>query len=525
MLRDFSRLNNQHFDVLICGGGIYGAWTAYDAIQRGLKVAIIDQGDWANATSSASSKLIHGGLRYLESMDIRLVKKSLNERQMFLKAAPHRVWSLRFGIPVYKNSRLRSWQLHLGLGLYDFLAGLSKDHVYRSYSGNEFGKRFSCLEQTGLMHGFSYFDAQTDDARLVLELIAGAMEKGAVCVNYCQLTGFLEQSGRLYGARILDTVTNTSGIIYARQLVDTMGRWSDSCKTRVGTLSKGIHLVLPGILENEALLLTAKSDGRVFFIIPWYGVSLLGTTDSNYVGDLNHVSVNTDEICYLLSEANLVLKTVNWTYQDIIGSFAGLRVLKSGSDKSPSMISRDWLLRYSKNGLLSSVGGKISSAREDASCIVDAICKKLKLDATCQTFAKAFPWSPTGDYQQWERACMSKAEALKIDKESAGWLLRRHGFRVKEIFSMCVQQPVWVNRILPSLPFIEADLIFCAQNEMVVHLHDLIRRRLPLMILSRLTDDKLQEIANTVAPILSWDEDRIKNECASCYQETLEATN
>lgn len=520
MLRDFSRLDNQQFDVLICGGGIYGAWTAYDAALRGLKVAIIDKGDWAGATSSASSKLIHGGLRYLETMDIKLVKKSLGERQMLLETAPHRVWPLRFGVPVYKDSQVGAWKLHTGLKLYDFLAGLPEAHRYKAYTANDFSRRFPCLEVLGLKQGFSYFDAQTDDARLVLELIAGAIKKGAVCVNYCLLTDFIEQNGILNGAKILDVITNTSGTVYATQIVDTMGRWSVCCESNAVSFSKGVHLVLPKILDNEALLLTAKSDGRVFFIIPWYGVTLVGTTDCNYDGDINHISIDADEIIYLLSEANKALKTANWTHRDIIGCFSGLRVLNSNVIESPSRISRDWQLYCSKNGLLSSVGGKISSAREDASRIVDALCKKSGSDVSCQTFGKAFPWSPKGNYQQWEQTSLEQAQELGIDTESAGWLLRRHGFRVADIFSLCLQQPLLTRRIIPAMPFIVADLIFCAQDEMVVHLYDLLRRRLPLMILSRLGADKLQEIAQIVAQVLSWDEERIKNECASCWQES-----
>ena len=191
MQRDFSQIKNQHFDVLICGGGIYGAWTAYDAALRGLKVAIVDQGDWACATSSASSKLIHGGLRYLESLDFKLVRKTLAERQMLLKTAPHRVWPLRFGVPVYKDSRLGSFRLNIGLSLYDFLAGsVPKDQHYRRYTRTDFAERFPCLDSAGLKAGYTYLDAQTDDARFVLELIDGAQAIGAVCLNYCKVTPF-----------------------------------------------------------------------------------------------------------------------------------------------------------------------------------------------------------------------------------------------------------------------------------------------------------------------------------------------
>lgn len=519
MQRDFSQLDNQHFDVLICGGGIYGAWTAYDATLRGLKVAIVDQNDWASATSSASSKLIHGGLRYLESYNFKLVKKSLLERQMLLKAAPHRVWPLRFAVPVYKHSRLGAWSLCVGLRLYDFLAtGLNKDQRYRHYNGADFATLFPELEATDLTAGFSYLDAQTDDARLVLELIAGACGLGAVCVNYCQVSEFLTVDGQVHGAIVKDQLNHTVGKVYAKQIVDTMGRWSPHQIECACRLSKGVHLVMPKILHEEALLLTAKSDGRVFFIIPWYGRTLLGTTDSDYHGDINQLTVEQHEIDYLLSEANRVLKKSHWQAPDIIGSYAGLRVLQASSDTAISTISRDWQLHRSPSGLLSSIGGKITSAREDASQLVDALCEHMSWTSSCSTFGRAFPWSPDSDYSHWENTVLLQATDLNIDGESACWLLRRHGRRVSEVFALCEQQPDLAKRILTSLPFIMADMVFCAQQEMVVHLDDLLRRRLPLMILAKLTVNELQDLALIAAKVLGWSDERRDQEYADCRQ-------
>ena len=521
MQRDFSQIKDQHFDVLICGGGVYGAWTAYDASLRGLKVAIVDQGDWACATSSASSKLIHGGLRYLETLNFKLVRKSLAERQMLLKTAQHLVWPLRFGIPVYNDSRIGSFLLNIGLTLYDFLAGsVPKDQHYRRYTRTDFAEHFPCLDSNGLIAGFSYLDAQTDDARFVLELIDGAQTVGAVCLNYCKVTGFLENNGQLCGAEIQDKVSGETTKVYATRLVNSTGQWSTRLqnKSHCGRLSKGIHLILPKTLGNEALLLTAKTDGRVFFIIPWYGLTLLGTTDNDYGGDIDHLTIEAEEVNYLLSEANRVLKTVNWTEQDIIGRYAGLRVLKPSANASPSSISRDWELITSKNGLLSSIGGKLTSAREDAAFIVDTLCKNSGIKESCKTFGKPFPWLPIGDYQQWADTTLKKAMALGIDTESAHWLLRRHGNRVSGVFELIKQDAELAKRILPALPFIVADLVFCAQHEMVVHLEDLLRRRLPLLILSKIAPAELQRLAIIAAKALAWDDDMMNKECNLCMQ-------
>ena len=452
------------------------------------------------------------------------MRKTLAERQMLLKTALHRVWPLRVGVPVYNDSRIGSFLLNIGLILYEWLAGtVPRDQHYRRYTRTDFAQRFSCLDSTGLKAGYTYLDAQTDDARFVLELIDGAQALGAVCLNYCKVTPFLENNGHLCGAIIQDQVTGEMANVYAAQLVNSIGQWSadPQNKSHYGRLSKGIHLILPKILENEALLLTGKVNGRIFFITPWYGLTLLCLPDSDYECDINHVKVEAEEVNSLLSEANRVLKTVNWTEQDIIGRYAGLSVLKPSAGASLYSISRDWELITSDNGLLSSIGGRLTSAREDAACIVDTLCENLKINKSCKTFGKPFPWLPVGDYQKWADTTLKKAVALGIDSESAHWLLRRHGNRVSDVFELIKQDAELAKRILPALPFTVADLIFCAQNEMVVHLEDLLRRRLPLLILSKMTLVELQRLAEISAKALAWDEDIMKKECELCMQEWL----
>ncbi|MDX8384913.1 MAG: glycerol-3-phosphate dehydrogenase/oxidase [Gallionella sp.] len=512
--RDFASLEGREFDLLIIGGGIYGAWTAYDAALRGLKVAIVEQGDWASATSSASSKLIHGGLRYLETYDFKLVRKALRERQMLLKIAPHRVWPLRFGVPVYEDSRVGRLQLKAGLTLYDLLAGCPKSLMsHRRFGKTGFAKRFPFLRDEKLKGGFTYGDAQTDDARLVLELIAGAMDAGAVCVNYCLMTEYVEADGQVSGAVVQDSVTHSSVQVMARQVVNTSGRWATATE-QVNAwcrLSKGIHLVMPALPTDEALLLTAQSDGRVFFAIPWYGRTLLGTTDTDYHGDLGKVTVEAEDVAYLLAEANQYLNT-GWAETDVIGSYAGVRVMKCSDAESPSEISRDWELKTDSKGIQYSIGGKITSAREDASVIVDSVCSKLGILNRCTTMNRPFPWLPSVTYEMWQTEVSARAEQLGIDNESAFWLMRRQGKRVDEVLKLVEQTGQLAERIVPSLPFIYGDLLLCAQDEMVIHLEDLLRRRVPLSILARLSDEKLRQIANIVAPVLKWDEETINRE-------------
>jgi len=517
MNRTFSSLANKPFDLLVVGGGIYGAWTAYDAAMRGLRVAIVEQGDWAGATSSASSKLIHGGLRYLETYDFRLVRKALRERQMLLEAAPHRVWPLHFGVPVYADSRIGTVQLMAGLTLYDFLAGgLKTEMSHRHFDAQAFAERFPFLAPGNLQGGFTYADAQTDDARLVLELIDGAMTAGAVCVNYCRLANLIETDGKACGATVLNQVDGATATILARQIVNATGSWTSETPQGASwcRLTKGIHLLLPAALGVEALLLTAKSDGRVFFMIPWYGLTLIGTTDTDYQGDINHVAVEKSDVAHLLAEANHYLKTA-WSEADIIGSYAGVRVMKNDGNSAPSSASRDWELKTAGNGVHYSVGGKLTSAREDAARIVNKVCAQLGIDVPCPTRGRKFPWAPFEDYSTWLLSANAQAKQLGIDAESAKWLMRRHGKRVNEIFRMVAGDTRMAERIIPSLPFIYADLHWSARDEMVVHLDDLLRRRMPLLILAKLAKSDLQRIAVSVAATLGWDEAQIASEIES----------
>ena len=527
MKRDSATLPNQHFDLLVCGGGIYGAWTAYDAALRGLKVALIEQGDWASATSSASSKLIHGGLRYLETYDFKLVSKSLKERTLLLHTAPHRVWPLRFGVPVYAQHRMNRIQLKLGLALYDFLAGDSDPQLRHSYFNPEqFIEHFPCLDEQALKGGFTYADAQTDDARLVLELISGAQDAGASCINYCKLVQLLETNGKANGAIVQDQLTQTEQKISAKQIVFTTGQWlaKEVQSRKWCRLAKGIHLVMPGVLKDEALLLTAKSDGRVFFMVPWYGLTLLGTTDTDFKGNIGQVSVDASDIDYLLAAANNYLKTP-WNESDIIGRFAGVRVFKqntqTASSGSPSAVSRDWELKSAPNGVHYAIGGKITSSRQDAARIVDTVCSQLGTALPCATQDRLFPWAPQESFADWSARMLGLAAQLGIDTESAKWLLHRHGTRITEILRSIETEADLAQRIIPSLPFIVADLLHCAATEMVIHLEDLLRRRLPLLILAKLTENELQQIALHVADTLHWDDARTHQEVERCCKQWI----
>jgi glycerol-3-phosphate dehydrogenase len=227
--------------------------------------------------------------------------------------------------------------------------------------------------------------------------------------------------------------------------------------------------------------------------------------------------VEESDIAYLLTEANHYLKTA-WTKTDVIGSYAGVRVMKHDDKSAPSAASRDWELKTARNGVHYSNGGKITSAREDAAHIVNTICAQLGISVPCPTRGKKFPWTPSEDYSVWLPAVSAQASKLGIDAESALWLFRRHGKRSDEIFRILENNPETAERILPTLPFIHADLLWCARNEMVVHLDDLLRRRMPLLILSKRSEADLRRIAESVAATLQWDETTLNREVDACRQ-------
>jgi len=305
--------------------------------------------------------------------------------------------------------------------------------------------------------------------------------------------------------------------IHARQYVSAAGQWATSAEQSREwcRLSKGIHLVMPALPSNEAILLTSKKDGRVFFIIPWYGRTLLGTTDTDYHGDIQRVVVEDYDVDYLLSAANHYLKT-HWAKKDVIGSYAGLRILKQSDAEHPSTVSRDWELKTASNRLLHIIGGKLTSAREDASVVVDAVCAHLGLAKDCTTKDKDFPWKPPMDFGVWSAEMLAQAQHIGIDAESAKWLMRRHGVRVEQVFRLAEENSQMAERIVPDLPFIHADLQLCARDEMIVHLSDLLRRRMPLLILARMSTTEIRRLAELVAPIMSWDAARIEQEINAC---------
>ena len=507
MIRDPRRLMDKQFDLLVIGGGIYGAWTAYDAVLRGLDVALIDKGDWASGTSSASSKLIHGGLRYLELFKFGLVKKSLQERAKLIDLAPHRVEHLKFLIPIYSDSRVGSLRLRAGLWLYDTLAGKKAIvHPHEYLKLKETCSRYPFLSGHGLKGALTYGDCQTDDFRFTLEIINGAYDAGAVAVNYIEAVDLLTKNGQVLGANVTDRTDQTTFEVRASITVNASGPWltrfgqSDKC-TKPIRLTKGVHIVLPKIVSNDAILGMSKQDGRVFFIIPWYGKTLIGTTDTHFAGDPDHVEIEDGDVDYLITAANRILNDdLSWNRSSVIGNFCGLRALKNEMGKSPSSVTREWALEETQEGLLSSIGGKFTSSRQDAAVIVDQAMEILQKPRGMHapTEARPFPWCPQENFMDWKRRTLDENIHLGLDVETAEWCSKRYGSSIRIIQELIRHNNLLKERIHPDLPFCKAEIIHAAKNEMAANLADIFRRRIPIMLLA-LPDRALLEDAIMLA--------------------------
>jgi len=512
MKRDFGRLHGESFDLLVIGGGIYGAWTALDASLRGLKVALVEKGDWASGTSSASSKLIHGGLRYLGQYRFGLVRKSLKERRLLLSIAPHMVRPLRFFIPVYRGASAGPLALEAGLTIYDLLAGgEGRLHPHESIRPGEAADRYSFIRDADLRRGFTYWDAQTDDFRLTLEVIKAAHMAGAAVVNYAQAVELLKRGGKAAGARINDVLTGGSTEVMASLVVNTAGPWAalmdgaEGLESRI-RLTRGVHLVMPGLPTGDALLIMTSSDKRIFFMIPWYGRTLLGTTDTDYKGNPDDVRVEESDIDYLLREAGRVLKEGTWNRSSIIGCYAGLRALINEPGKPPSSVTREWAVTEPFKGMPASIGGKLTSAREDAALLVNklmaALGRSWKGRPPTETFR--LPSSPGDDYSAWHEKNSLKGGELGLDPETASFMLSRYGTGVSHIHSLIEGDPSLARRLTSGLPFCRAELLYSAGHEMATCLNDLLRRRIPLTILSGPDTSAYRDAAALAGPVMGW---------------------
>ena len=510
MRRDLDALAAETFDLLVIGGGITGAGAALDAALRGLRVALIDKGDFASGTSSISSKLVHGGLRYLEQGDFFLVCEALHERRRLLRNAPHLVRPLRFVLPYYASARVPPWKQRLGLLLYDLLAGSAGIRRSRDYPLARLNRDFPGLQRRGLRGGAEFHDAQMDDARLCVTVVRTAALQGAVVANYVEAMAFEKEAGLVRGVRALDRLGGRELRIRARQTLNATGPWGDAMRRLAGDdagpmlrPTKGVHVVAPphpfpspprgeghplppSRLGGEGLgvrglaaafLLLHPADGRVFFVIPWLGKTLIGTTDTVCDDPPDRVGVSPADVDYLLRGHNHYFEQ-HLSPKDLLNSFVGLRPLVRTRPGEPSALSREFALSASPSGLLTVSGGKYTTYRRMAEVVIDAVVRRLGLRRRCRTRDFPLDGAPREAWEQFEPAAVKRLQSRwALSEEDARHLVRRYGTRADEVAEYLGRDPALRGRVAPGEPDLLAELAYQREQEMAMTRADLLLRR------------------------------------------------
>jgi glycerol-3-phosphate dehydrogenase len=520
---NLERLRHERFDVLVIGGGITGAGIARDAALRGLRVALVEQSDFAAGTSSRSSKLVHGGFRYLASLQFRIVYRSLQERGILLRIAPHRVQPMPFLLPFYSRGAYPPRLLKMGLSLYDFLAGRSniKPHTIlplRAVLGFA-----PWIPREGLIGGAWYYDAITDDARLVLENIKSAWKAGAVCVNYAQVTALQERNGKICGATVHDRLNDETFEVRASLVVNATGPWSDRVRSLDPTdkrpvlrLTKGIHLAFP----HERLPLTyglnfiSPRDRRPLFAIPWGKYTYVGTTDTDYEGDLEEPEIERSDVEYLLEALDYGLPTAKLGWKDIAGAWAGIRPLVDAHrDIPPWRVSRENRIEISGAGLITIVGGKLTTYRAIAERVVDLVQTRLPPPS---------PWIPSRTASVPLEPKMDRSRELGPDIPEAvqDRLTTVYGPHLWGVLEQA-RTPEDLEPLHPDLPLCRAEVKLWVRSEMAMTLPDALERRAGLLIFDPLTyAHEARVVAKWMGEELGWDAARVEAE-VKAYQDLI----
>lgn len=452
------RLAAEAFDLLVVGGGITGAGIAQDAAHRGLKVALVEKDDFASGTTHASTKLLHGGLRYLEQFQFRLMYEALRERNRLTRLAPELAEWLPFLIPIYRRGWW-AWRIRVGLGLYDLLAGLPAGRRHRRISREQALALAPQLRPDGLQGAFLYYDCRTDDTRLTLAVLQSAWEAGAAAVNYCRVTEFVRDGGRVAGAVVEDAISGHRFTIRAATVVNATGPWVDHVAQLDDPAappqlqpSKGAHVIVSAArLPVEAALLvpSTEPDGRFIFVVPWQGAVLLGTTDTPYVDEPDAVAADADDIDYVLAAANRLFPAARLGRADVISSFAGLRPLLRAGASTTAALSREHRIWESASGLISIAGGKLTTYRTMAAAATDFV--------------------------------LQRQGRGRLPCRTAGLPLGRT--RQQVVQRLMEQHPELAEPVVPGLAPTWADVAYAARHEQAVTVDDVLHRRTRIALL------------------------------------------
>jgi glycerol-3-phosphate dehydrogenase len=516
-------LAGEEFDVVVVGGGITGAGVALDAATRGYSVALVERNDYAAGTSSRSSKLVHGGLRYLQHLDLGLVREALLERQLMVALAPHLVRPLALVVPAFDGAR-PDRLMGVGLNLYDVMA---RDRLrtrkedaesswsparHRTISGEEVLELLPALAAREPTSGYLFYDCQTDDARLVLTVLGEAERFGAVCANRLDALALLEEEGRARGVRVRDGETGEEFEVRAANVINATGVWADELRPeelqgeaelRIRP-SRGTHITL----RHEDLPLGAGAivpagGGRTIFALPWLGRTLVGTTDNDYEGDsLEHVAPAEEEVEYLLEAINEFFATA-LTAEHLTGAYAGVRPLISTGDAKKSVdISRKAELYETSSGMITITGGKLTTWRRMAKMTVDRLVEREAREAPCHTHE--IPLGQAIDVQELPRV-------EGVPEESYAALAARYGYAAHQVLALAAERGELAQPVVPGLPDLLAEAVLAARSEQARSVGDVLlrRTRLGLLAAGELSGDPVRRVAEVLARELAWDPARM----------------
>ncbi|MDX2014875.1 MAG: glycerol-3-phosphate dehydrogenase/oxidase [Myxococcaceae bacterium] len=515
--RALKSLADEPFDLLVVGGGITGAGIARDAVLRGLKVALVEKLDFAAGTSSKSTKLIHGGLRYLEQGEIKLVFESVNERNRLMRLARHLVRPLPFLVANYRGDRRWLVTLDVGLWLYEALCFFGGYKNHRTYRAARTLELEPTLRREGLVGGIVYYDAMTDDARITLENVLDAQASGAVVANHVRAGALLTSGDAISGVTVTDTLSGASFDVRAKVVVNATGPWSDEVRALAGERpllkpTKGIHVVVDEkrLPARHALVMTHPKDKRVMFTIPWgLGRTAIGTTDTFFDGRPDTVEPTASDVTYLLDAANHFYPDAKLTPDDVISTWSGLRPLLKPADEGAgaSQVSREHLI-VERKGFLTIAGGKLTTYRTMSAEVVDRVVKQLGTKVPSTTSERPLPGAK-GFEDSDEAFSRFTAQLGRPDAEA---FTSMYGGRAKAVLERCAS-PDGSQRLDPELPWLLGQVDECVDAELAQTLDDVLSRRLSLVL--RAKDQGLgiaPVVAQRMAQRLGWSEARTAHE-------------
>lgn len=492
---NLQRLEREAFDVCVIGGGITGAGVALDAASRGLSVALVERDDFASGTSSKSSKMVHGGLRYLAQYDFRLTWEASRERDLLRRLAPHLVRPLQFLFPAYRTG-IQTRFATIGLTIYDVVAGRRGFGRHRRARADDLRRFAPTLDPKRVVGAWTYWDASTDDARLVFEVLRTAHGFGAAVANHAKVQGFDFSGGNIVAAFVSDELTGREITLRARSFVNAAGVWADE----VGRLesasagppirpAKGIHLVLPSSAVPVAcgvVIPSVAKDRRSLFAVPgWGDTVVLGTTDTAFEGSLDAPGVTDEDVRYTLDAVNWSLG-LDATAEDIVSAWAGLRPLLAGAggpEARTADLSRTQHLSESPAGLVTITGGKLTTYRRMAADTVDLVCRRLGIAARSRT--KRLPIGLTRPLDGLLAETITAAAGAGIPKDAAGHLVETYGDRAPAVLELAATDPALAAPLVPGLPWLGVDVLWGIDHEMASDLSDIVERRTRLSLADR----------------------------------------